>query len=54
MTRDDVEGMENLKKCLVKEFEIKLLGKLKHFLGIEVAHSRQGILYHNKSILQTC
>jgi len=36
---DDLEGMENFKKCLVKEFEVKELGKLKYFLGIEVAHS---------------
>ena len=26
-----------------KEFEIKTLGRLKYFLGLEVAHSRQGI-----------
>ena len=29
---------------MAKEFEIKSLGRLKYFLGIEVAHSRQGIL----------
>ena len=28
---------------MAKEFEIKALGRLKYFLGIEVAHSRQGI-----------
>ncbi|KAG8496181.1 hypothetical protein CXB51_009524 [Gossypium anomalum] len=43
VTGDDLEGMENLKKCLVKEFEVKELGKLKYFLGTEVAHSREGI-----------
>lgn len=32
-----------LKLCLAKEFEIKDLGKLKYFLGIEVGRSRQGI-----------
>lgn len=37
---EDAKGIEELKKCLVKEFEIKDLGKLKYFLGIEVAHSR--------------
>ena len=41
VTRNDLEGIENLKKLLV--FEIKELGKLKYFLGIEVAHSQQGI-----------
>lgn len=28
---------------MAKEFEIKALGRLKYFLGIEVAHSKQGI-----------
>ena len=32
-----------LKQCLAKEFAIKDLGKLKYFLGIEVARSKQGI-----------
>ncbi|KAL5823155.1 hypothetical protein ACOSQ4_021055 [Xanthoceras sorbifolium] len=43
VTGDDMEGIDRLKKCLVKEFEIKELRRLKYFLGIEVAHSRQGI-----------
>ena len=43
MKGDDLEGMESLKQCLVKEFKIKELGKLKYFLGIKVAHSQQGI-----------
>jgi len=28
---------------LLKEFEIKEQGRLKYFLGVEVAHSRHGI-----------
>ena len=28
---------------MTKEFEIKELGRLKYFLGIEVAHSKHGI-----------
>ena len=40
---DDLKGREDLRKCLVKEFEIKELGRLKYFLGIEVAHSKHGI-----------
>lgn len=35
--------MKNLKKCLIKDFEIKELKRFKYFLGIEVAHSWQGI-----------
>ena len=31
VTKDDLEGIESLKKCSVKEFDI--------ILGIEVAHS---------------
>ena len=37
------DDMTQLKECLVKEFEIKDLGRLKYFLGIEVAHSKEGI-----------
>ncbi|KAK5846671.1 hypothetical protein PVK06_002968 [Gossypium arboreum] len=44
VTGDDLEGMESLKKSLVKEFEVKELRKLKYFLGIEVLHSREGII----------
>ena len=33
-----------LKKCLAVEFEIKDLGSLWHFLGIEVARSKKGIV----------
>lgn len=40
---NDLNGMESLKNRLMKEFEIKELGKLKYFLGIEVAYSEQGI-----------
>jgi len=32
-----------LKGCLIKEFEIKELGKLKYFLGIEVDYSKERI-----------
>ena len=35
--------MDSLKVCLLKEFEVKELGRLKYFLGLEVAHSRHGI-----------
>jgi hypothetical protein len=43
MTGDDWTEQQILSQCLAKEFEIKTLGKLKYFLGIEVAHSRKGI-----------
>jgi transposase InsO family protein len=43
VTGDDFAGIANLKQQLVKEFEIKDLGKLKYFLGIEVARSKHGL-----------
>ena len=36
--------MEKLKKKLANEFEIEDLGRLKYFLGIDVAYSKDGIV----------
>jgi hypothetical protein len=35
--------MERLKRNLATEFEIKDLGSLKYFLGMEIARSKKGI-----------
>ena len=43
ITENDEKEKNTLKQCLTKEFEIKDLGKLKNFLGIEAARSKQGI-----------
>ncbi|KAK2973789.1 hypothetical protein RJ640_008194 [Escallonia rubra] len=43
VTRNDSDEKEALHKYLAKEFKIKDLRKLKHFLGIEVARSKEGI-----------
>ena len=43
VTRNDEREKHDMKQRLEKEFEIKELGKLKYFLGIEVAYSTQGI-----------
>ena len=40
---NDEKEKQDLKQCLIKEFEIKELGRLKYFLGIEVSYSRQRI-----------
>ncbi|KAJ4713234.1 Retrovirus-related Pol polyprotein from transposon TNT 1-94 [Melia azedarach] len=43
LTGNDEEKARRLKEELNKEFEIKDLGNLRYFLGIEVARSRKGI-----------
>jgi len=43
MTGDDPREMKALQRYLTTKFEMKDLGHLKYFLGIEVARSRQGI-----------
>nr|KYP55256.1 hypothetical protein KK1_001462 [Cajanus cajan] len=40
---DDKKEQQVLSQCLAMELEIKTLGRLKYFLGIEVAHSKKGI-----------
>lgn len=49
---DDIDGIEDLKQKLTQEFEIKDLGQLRYFLGIEVSRSTKGIyLSQRKYIL---
>ncbi|RVX07414.1 Retrovirus-related Pol polyprotein from transposon RE1 [Vitis vinifera] len=43
LSGNDMEELQNLKKYLSEEFEVKDLGNLKYFLGMEVARSRKGI-----------
>lgn len=52
MTGDDLEEVSRLKAQLAGEFEIKDLGELRYFLGIEVARSDSGIfISQRKSVL---
>ena len=44
LTRDDPCEMKALQEYLATKFEIKDLGQLKYFLGIEVARSKHGVL----------
>ncbi|XP_052203079.1 uncharacterized mitochondrial protein AtMg00810-like [Diospyros lotus] len=43
VTGNDEAEQESLKQNLAKKFEIKDLGRLKYFLGNEVAYSQKGI-----------
>ena len=43
LSEDDIDEIVQLKKKIGFEFEIKDLGNLKYFLGIEVARSKEGI-----------
>ncbi|XP_071902889.1 uncharacterized protein [Coffea arabica] len=43
VTGNNKEEIENFRSYLAKEFEIKDLGTLKYFLGIEVSRSKQGL-----------
>ena len=44
VTGNYINKVRRLKEVLAREFEIKNLGTLKYFLGIEVAHSKRGIV----------
>ena len=43
LTGSDVAEVSRLGEALAKAFEIKVLGSLRYFLGLEVAYSAQGI-----------
>nr|GEU54906.1 AT-rich interactive domain-containing protein 1-like [Tanacetum cinerariifolium] len=50
--RNDKEEITKLKKNFFIKFEMKDLGRLKYFLGIEVLRSKQGIfMYQKKDVL---
>ena len=48
ITGDDVEEIRKLKERLGKAFEVKDLGPLRYFLGIEIARSPKGIIFSQR------
>ncbi|CAA6659738.1 unnamed protein product [Spirodela intermedia] len=51
ITGDDIQETKCLGQNLSREFDIKYLGRLKYFLGIEVAYSKGVFLSQHKYIL---
>ena len=43
ITGDDLSGIQELKNFLSQQFEMKDLGHLSYFLGLEIAHSTYGL-----------
>jgi hypothetical protein len=50
ITGDDVEEIKSLKETLGRAFEVKDLGPLRYFLGIEIARSSKGIVLSQRSM----
>ena len=44
ITGNDQDGIQRLKPHLFNHFQIKDLGKLKNFLGINIAQSKSGVV----------
>ncbi|XP_040951523.1 uncharacterized mitochondrial protein AtMg00810-like [Gossypium hirsutum] len=48
LTGDDKEEISNLKKLLNREFKTNDLGKLRYFLGMEVARLKEGLVINQR------
>jgi len=51
LTGDDPTEIDRVKKALNKEFQVKDLGQMKYFLGMEVARSKKGISISQKKYI---
>lgn len=51
MTRDDLFEINKLKNKLEAKFDIKDLGKLRYFLGMEFARSKEGIFINQRKYI---
>ena len=54
ITDDYKAQIANVKKVLGAEFDMKDLGELMYFLGVEVIRTPQGIWYFKESMCWTC
>ena len=43
ITGDDLSGIQELKDFLSQQFEMKDLGHLSYFFGLEITHSTDGL-----------
>jgi Reverse transcriptase (RNA-dependent DNA polymerase) len=50
ITGNNLEEIKNVKRKLKENFDIKDLGSLTYFLGIEIAHSPKGLFISQKKI----
>ena len=48
ITGNDQDGIKRLKQHLFSHFQTKDLGKLKYFLGIEIAQSKSGVVMNQR------
>ena len=51
LTGDDLEELVYLKRRMAQDFEIKDLGMLKYFLGMEFARSKEGIFENQRNYI---
>ena len=51
ITGDNTEEISHLKTCLQQKFSIKDLGRLKYFLGIEMASSSKGLFLNQRKYI---
>ena len=51
LTGDDIFELDRMKKALAREFEIKDLGPLKYFIGMEFARSKKDIFISQRKYI---
>ena len=51
LTRDDLKELADLKRRMAQDFEIKDLGMLKYFLGMEFTRSKVGIFVNERKYI---